>query len=95
MKNRFRKSAVAVLAVVALAGCSNDAQGKGAKEIELFKMYNDSKGTYLLDPEAEHENVILVEKEQAAEWKLDELHHGTKVTGIFDEEGWELLEIKE
>lgn len=94
MRNRFRKSAVVLLAVVALAGCSNDAQGKET-EIELFKMYDNAEGTYLLDPKAEVENVILVEKEQADEWSLDELHHGTKVTGIFDEEGWELLEIKE
>lgn len=63
-------------------------------EIGLFKMYSTNEGTYLLDPNADYENVIFVDKAHAIKWGVYDMHHGTKIIGIFDETGWELEGIK-
>lgn len=88
------KASLALVLALGVAGCSNEAKAVENNEIQLFKMYDTEKGTYLLDPKAEYENVILVDKELAVEWEVYGIHHGTEVTGVFDEEGWELLDIK-
>lgn len=80
-----------VLSVSILTGASAN---EPTVEISLFKMYDTTEGTYLLDPTSEYENVIFVDKEQAIKWGVYDMHHGTKVTGIFDETGWELHGIK-
>ena len=91
MKN-VAKVVTGLALTLALVGCTQEEK---SNEIELFKMYDSQQGTFLLDPKAEEENVILVEPQEAKYWGVDDLHHGTKVIGIFDEEGWELLGIKE
>lgn len=62
--------------------------------IKLFVMYSNDEGTYLLDPSAEFENVIYVDKVTAIKYGIYDLHHGTKVNGIFDKTDWDLLGIK-
>lgn len=93
MKNVLRVAAGLAL-TMSLAGGSVTNAESVQNEIPLFKMYDTEEGTYLLDPAAETENVIFVDKEEAIEWEVYEIHHGTKVTGLFDEEGWELEGIK-
>lgn len=63
--------------------------------IEIFFMYGNEDGTYWLDANAEEENVIFVGYDSLIEWGIDfkTLHHGHTRIGLFDETGWELLEI--
>lgn len=63
--------------------------------IELWYMYSNEDGTYWLDPSAEYENVIFVGYESLEEWNVsvDSLHHGNMMIGLFDETGWELLDM--
>lgn len=63
--------------------------------IEIYFMYGNDDGTYWLDPSAEYENVIYVGYDELEEWNIDydRLHHGNMMIGLFDETGWELMEI--
>jgi len=64
--------------------------------IEIYFMYGNDNGTYWLEPSAEHENVIFVDYQSLKEWNIDynELEHGNRMIGLFDETyQWELLEI--
>ena len=63
--------------------------------IELFFMYGNEDGMYWLDPSSEYENVIYVDYGSLAEWNIDynTLEHGTMMIGLFDETGWELIEL--
>lgn len=70
------------------------AKEDAQKVIKLFVMYSNDEATYLLDPSAEFENVIYVDKANAIEWGIYNLHHGTKINGIFDKTGWDLLGVK-
>lgn len=65
------------------------------QQLDIYYMYQDEYGMYFLDPEAEYENVIFVEYYDTSRWGIPaDIHHGTKLVGIFDKEGWELLGIQ-
>ena len=91
----MKKVASIVAALTLSVGILTGASAKETTvEISLFKMYDTTEGTYLLDPSSDYENVIFVDKEQAIKWGVYKIHHGTKVIGVFDETGWELSDIK-
>ena len=86
---------------MSLVGCGSTAEPEKTvakvpedNKIQIFKMYDTEEGTYMLDPEAEFENVIFVERPEAEDMGIYGMHHGTEVTGVFDKEGWELSYIK-
>lgn len=65
--------------------------GLELNQTTLFYMYSNENGHYLLDPNAEYENVIFVDDEYFMFTK-DELHHDNKFVGTFaDSTMWELV----
>lgn len=72
-----------------------------SNETYLYYMNSDSKGIYLLDPNAEFENIILIEVnnytlDKISKVKTSNLRHGKKFIGTFtDDSLWELVEIRE
>jgi len=77
--------------------CGNNSltNGLDSNQTTLFYMYSNKNGHYFLDPLAEYENVILVEKADMP--KLEsKLHHGKKFIGTFtDSDLWELVGLQE
>ncbi|WP_257064344.1 hypothetical protein [Priestia megaterium] len=65
----------------------------GYKLIEVWKTAETSKGIILFDPRAEFEKDILVTNENVEKWNLQDLEVGQKVVGVFDKEGWTLLDV--
>ena len=72
-----------------------------SNQTELFYMYSNNEGHFLLDSLADYENVIYVELN---DWKIDSnfkidvenLHHGKKFIGTFtDDSLWELEGLTE
>lgn len=63
------------------------------QELDLFYMYGDENGAFLLEPTAEYENVIFVPREMLEELEPFPTELGERFTGTFDAEGWELLEL--
>lgn len=69
-------------------------ESENTVELDIFFMYENKKGGYFLEPKAEFENVIFIDKKEMENMNMDkDIHHGTKFTGVFDSEGWELIGI--
>jgi hypothetical protein len=67
-----------------------------SNQTELHYMYTDEEGSFLLDSKASVENVIYVSHADMVNWigdnYLDELEHGDKMVGTFDDDSlWELV----
>lgn len=61
-----------------------------SNQTELFYMYSNNEGHFLLDLLADNESVIFVEKHDMPKLK-NKLHHGKKFIGTFiDDDLWEL-----
>lgn len=63
------------------------------KLIEVWKTVENEKGVMLYDPNAEFEKDIFVSKKDANKWNLSDVEIGQKVVGVFDKDGWELLDV--
>lgn len=65
-------------------------------ELDVFFMYGNEIGTYWLEPTADYENVVFVGYDALEKWNIDmdDLHHGKRLIGTFDNEGWELLGLE-
>jgi hypothetical protein len=61
-------------------------------KMELVEI--NEKGYYFHEPLAEFEDIILVPHKDIVKWGKQDLQLGDKVTGVFDNEGWELHYIK-
>lgn len=74
----------------------NEATTSDTVQLDVFYMYSNESGAFLLDPAAKIENVIFVEFEDLKQWDIDvnELSHGNILVGTFDETGWELLGLE-
>lgn len=74
---------------------NDHSKGLEHNQIELYYMYTNEDGTFLLDGNADTENVIYVSHDDMVEWigsdYVNELHHGNKLIGTFDDDGWELV----
>lgn len=65
-------------------------------ELEIFYMYSNKEGSYFLEPTAEFENVIFIDKQSMDNMHMGKnIHHGAKFIGVFDSTGWDLLGISD
>lgn len=77
--------------------CGNNSLTNGleSNQTTLFYMYSNDNGHFFIDPLAEVENVIFVEKYDIPQLK-GKLHHGKRFIGTFvDESLWELEGLTE
>lgn len=66
-----------------------------SNQTELFYMYSNNEGHFLLDSLADYENVIFVSFDDMPKLK-GKLHHGKKFIGTFvDDDLWELEGLTE
>lgn len=74
----------------------NEVVNSDTVQLDVFFMYGNENGTYWLEPSAEYENVVWIGYEDLKEWNIEfkSLHHGNKLIGTFDNEGWELFGLE-
>lgn len=75
---------------------ANEVVESDTVQLDVFFMYGNENGTYWIEPSAEYENVIWIGYDDLKEWNIefDELSHGNKLVGSFDETGWELFGLE-
>lgn len=101
MKGIKGLAASLIIGASLLTGCSEKAPTEDIKavvqqptvQIEIYKTSENENGFLFHDPTAEFEPDIFVDMQAVEEWKLQDLQDGQKVIGVFDETGWELLDV--
>jgi len=109
MKRYIIALSLVVISLVVLVGYDGKEGNEGNEEgkqqrlesnqTELFYMYTDENGSYLLDANTHVENVIYVDEQSMIDWigenYKSELEHGNRLVGTFDDEAlWELVGLE-
>lgn len=66
------------------------------QRLDVYYSHSTKEGLFFTEPKAETDNNVFVPYESWSEWvgtKPDTLQKGEKFTGVFDNEGIELLDI--